>query len=202
MPKAQVTNGSIVDATRVTVQQCELLNGSLAPQGEGSSIPAKGQCRSLWVWVCCPCPLLCSALQEPGCWRSLKSTKAMTEKLRVYGKKRMGWMAGGIASPSTDPVSLGSVQQACLAHVVRHFCSHVVWELRWGPRSRLCPSCPAPKSRQVESAGPQLAPVRGEGEPQVLAAPQKSGCGYTAWARGRGEACENAQELCKSSRKR
>ena len=161
-------NGSIVDATQVTAQQREPLNESLALQGEGSLVPAKGQCRWLWVRARCPCALLRSALQEPGCWRSLKSTKAMTEKLWVYyGKKRMGWMTGGTASPSTDPMRLGVIQRACLAHAVSYFCSHVVWELGWGPRSQLCPSCPAPKSREAESEGPWVTPVRGEGEPLV-----------------------------------
>lgn len=185
MPEALVTSGSTIDATWVMVQQCEPLNGSLAPQGEHSSIPARGQCRWLWAWAPCPCAVLHSASQEPSWWRSLESTKAMTEKLWVYyGKKRMGWMTGGTVSPSTNPVGLGPVQWACLRHTVSYLCSHVVWELGWGLRSRLCPSYLAPKSRLAESAGLRVTPVCGEGGPQVWAAPWKSSCGSTAWAGG------------------
>lgn len=110
-------------------QPHQLLNGSLALQGEGGSAPAKGECRWVRVKVRCPCALLPPASQEPGCWRSLESTKAMTEKLwAYYGKKRMGWMTGGTASPSADLMSLWTVQWACLAHGLSWFCSRVVCE--------------------------------------------------------------------------
>ena len=136
-----MTSGSIIDATQVMAQQQqELFNGSRALQGERGSAPATGQCGWWWVWARCPHALHRSALQEPGCWQTLEGTRAMTEKLwGYYGKKRRGWMTGGMASPSADPMSLGRVQRACLAQAVSCFCSHMVWELGWGPRSRPCP---------------------------------------------------------------
>lgn len=107
--------------------------------------------------------------------------KAMTEELRVYhGKKRM---TGGTASPSPDPMSLGMLQWACLAHIVSYLYSHAVWERGWGPRSWLYPSCPAPETKQVESVSGLGWDMRKESFRSELS-PCKSSWGYTAWEGG------------------
>lgn len=80
-------DGSIIDVTWVTVQKCEPLNGSLAPQREGDSVPVKEQGSWLWVWARCP---MFEVMPGARLLAFPQKHKGSDWKLWVcYGKKRM-----------------------------------------------------------------------------------------------------------------